>query len=118
MTQELHQRTNSEYENLIAGTIEMPTFTEVLKSGVNYKRGQVLGYLTSEGKCVPVDKAASDSSQEVYAIAAEDADATNGDVVAAVYYAGAFNKKKVVFTNGNTVADHKLAARKLGIFFI
>lgn len=118
MQQELHTRTGSEYENLIAGNIEMPTFTEVLKAGVNYKRGHVLGYLTSEGKCVPADKAASDSSQDVYAVAAEDADATNGDVVAAVYYAGAFNKNSVVLANGNTVADHKLSARKLGIFFI
>lgn len=118
MTQKLHTRVENERENLIAGNIEMPTATEVLKMGVNYKRGQVLGFINPENKCVPVNKGATDTSHDVYAILAEDADATNADVVAAVYYAGKFNKNSVIFSNNDTVVDHKLSARKVGIFFI
>lgn len=117
MKQNLHTHSNSQYENLLAGNIEMPTSTETIKKGAPYHRGQVLGYLQAENKCVAVDKKAADSSKSVYAVLAEDIDATDGDVIAAVYYAGEFNSKSVIFVDDNTVADHKLSARQVGIFF-
>lgn len=117
MTEQLHTRSGMQYENLIFDNIEMPTGPEILKKGFVYKRGTVLGFLSTENKCVPVDKKASDSSKTVYAVLAEDVDTTLSDVVGAVYYAGGFNSKALIFIDDNTVADHKVSARQVGIFF-
>lgn len=117
MTQKLNTHSESQFENLLAGTIEMPTSTVTFKKGFAYKRGHVLGYIKTENKCTPVNKTKGDNSQYVYAIAAEDADATEGDVVAAIYMAGEFNTPHLIFESGDTAADHQLSARQVGIFF-
>ncbi|MBX9597103.1 MAG: head decoration protein [Burkholderiales bacterium] len=117
MPQKLNTRSESLSENLLAGAIEMPTGTVTLKKGFAYKRGHVLGFIATEEKCTPVNKAKTDNSQLVYAIAAEDADATDSDVVAAIYMAGEFISSQLIFEGGDTAADHQLSARQVGIFF-
>jgi hypothetical protein len=59
-------------------------------SGENLKRGCVLGKVTASGKYVAHDDGASDGSEVIAAILAEDTDATSGDEPAPIYLAGDF----------------------------
>lgn len=67
---------------------------------------------------VPVDKSATDGSQDVYAILAEDIDVSEEDYVTApVYMTGEFNELALIFVSGDDAADHRVGARKNSIFF-
>lgn len=72
--------------------------------------------LTSAGK--HATKGAS-STDEVYAVLAEDVDATSAAVTAPVYFTGEFNEAALNFKAGNsgTLEDFRVSARKVGIFF-
>lgn len=72
--------------------------------------------VAGSGMAKLVDKAAVDGSENMYAILAEDVDATDADKVAPVYVTGEFNQSAVIFADGTTAADVKTAARALGIF--
>lgn len=104
-------------DNLFAGSV-MPKVTDtmVIAAGQNLPRGALLGRITADGKGKLVDKNATDGSQTVYAVLAEDVDATAADKVAAVFLTGEFNENALTVAAGNTVAEHKAAARDRGIF--
>lgn len=107
------------YDNLIAGSA-MPAVpgTETIVSGAGeLARGTVLGMVTASGKLTIVNSTKDDGSQTVYAVLAEAVDATAADVVAAVYYTGEFNEASLVFGGTDTADDHRVAARKVGVFF-
>ena len=53
---------------------------------------------------------------EVYAVLAEDCDASDAAKEAAVYLTGDFNENHIIVANGVSVADCKVNARKVGIF--
>lgn len=53
---------------------------------------------------------------DVYAVLAEDCDATSAAKDAAVYLTGDFNENHIIVANGVSVADCKVNARKVGIF--
>ena len=78
-------------DNLIAG--EFPRVVRLATvSGGNLKRGAILGKITSNGKCVLCVAAATDGSKDVYAVLAEDVDASSEDKQAVAYLTGEFNK--------------------------
>jgi len=102
---------------LIAGdAARLVTDTMTLISGQNLTRGALLGKITASGKLTLCLSAAVDGSQTPYAILADDASATSGDVLCGVYLAGEFNTRAMTFGTGTTAANSKDTLRALGIF--
>lgn len=103
--------------NLFSGHV-MPQVSDgaVIASGQNLARGAVLGKVTADGKLKLVDKAAVDGSEKVYAILAEDVDASLADKAAPIFLTGEFNENALTVAEGTTVADIKISARAVGIF--
>lgn len=107
-------------DNLFAGTQVAPVVADgaIILSGAGVlKRGTCLGKITASGKCVAVNSANNNGSQNIFAVLAEEVDATSADRKAPVYYTGEFNETKVYFGGTDTVATHRTAARNIGIFF-
>ncbi|OQP00861.1 hypothetical protein B1689_07520 [Geobacillus sp. 44C] len=105
-------------DNLFAGHV-MPKVDDSLlvEAGQGVlARGTLLGVVTTSGKAKVVSKDATDGSEKVYAVLAENIDTTNGDVLAPVYLTGEFNENALIVADGDTVADHKASARAVGIF--
>lgn len=102
--------------NLIAG--EFPRVEEkgTIASGAgNLTEGAVLAK-DGAGKLVLVDSSQPAPANEVYAILAQDADASSADVEAIVYLAGQFNTEALAFGGADTLADHESQMRKIGLF--
>lgn len=110
-------------DNLFAGLqVNAPITDEVILKAdavnVPLVRGTVLGRITASGLCVPVSKAATDGSENVYAILSETRDVSAGNQPAPAYLTGEFSETALVFAIAtNTAADHELSARENGIFF-
>ena len=102
-------------DNLLAG--EFPRVaTLVTISGGDYKRGMILGKITTSGAYTGCASAASDGSQKPSAILAEAVDASSEDKQAVVYFTGEFNSKALISATGNTVASLKNDLRANSIF--
>lgn len=101
---ETHELTR---DNLFAASQVMPVVADALSipSGA-FTRGTLV---TAAGAAVT-------SAGDVYAVLAEDVDASAGAKVAAVYLTGEFNAAALVADGDLPVADCKAAARKIGIF--
>ena len=105
-------------DNLFAGQVQEPVAgTETITGSGTLVRGTVLGLITASGKLCIVNSANSDGSQTPYAILAEDVVATAGGVIGSVYYSGEFNVNALVFGGTDTYSTHRVAARKLAMFF-
>ncbi|AQT84158.1 hypothetical protein ERICIV_03434 [Paenibacillus larvae subsp. larvae] len=105
------------YDNLIAGGVSpVVSKGETVKSGGVYLRGTVLGRITEGGKLVPVDSSKTDGSERPYAVLAETVDAAKEDKAAAVYLTGEFNKDALIFGGSDTVGQHEVVLREIGIF--
>lgn len=104
------------YDNLFAGHTQPAVVGSEIITGGNFKRGTVLGLITQSNKMTIVDKTKSDGSQEVAAVLAQDIGASQQDKSATVYYTGQFNASSLIFKEGESAADYKLALRKMGIF--
>lgn len=87
-----------------------------LVSGQNVVRGTVLGQITSGGKLNKSLSAGGDGSQTPFGIAAEDADATGGDVDVLVYTRGSFNEHALTLGASHTVASIREGLRGKGIY--
>jgi len=88
-----------------------------IKSGAGVlARGTLLGQVTADRKLIKSLSAASDGSQAVDSILAEDVDATSADVEAVIFIAGEFDVDAVTFGTGHTFASADRELRKLGIF--
>lgn len=70
----------------------------------------------ASGKYVQSLAAATDGSQTPVAILAEDANATDGDVVSVAYVSGEFNSRAIAFGTGHTAASTKDALQALNIY--
>ncbi len=105
-----------EFDNLFAGSAENVRTTLTLQKGQSVKLGQTLGRLGT-GELVILDKARTDLGKTIYAIAAEDCDATEQDTRMVVHETGEFNIRALIFAPKNTVEDHERDARALNIFF-
>ena len=77
----------------------------LLQAGEVYKRGDALGRITATKLYVLADSTASDGSEEIFAVLADDCDATLGDTQGAAYLSGQFNPREMRFAAGSTAAD-------------
>lgn len=100
---------------LIAGDFPIVTKSVTIASGRSLVRGTILGKLTSGGKCVMQNTAASDGSATDYAVLAEDVDATSADVVSTAYLTGEFNVAALVCATLGAAARES-AMRALSMF--
>lgn len=106
------------YDNLFSGNVaDIVIAPGILLSGQNVVRGTCLGIVTASGKLKLLNSANTDGSQNIFAIAAEDTNASAGDTPIAVYYTGEFNGAALTFGGTDTAATHKVAAKDVGIFF-
>ena len=102
-------------DNLLAG--EFPRVaTLVTISGGDYKRGMILGKITTSKKYIACASAASDGSEKASAILAETVDASSEDKQAVVYFTGEFNSAALTAGTGNTVAGLEDDLRAKSIF--
>ncbi len=108
-----------EYDNLFAGWVQpVNSDSMVIASGQGVLvRGTVLGKLTASGNGAIVDSSLTDGSETVYAVLAEDVDATSEDVEAPVYLTGEFNENELVFGGSDDADTHRTQSRNIGIFF-
>ncbi len=106
-------------DNLFAGNIfpVVPAHVTVASGAGALARGTVLGKITASGKCVAVDSTLNTGAEAPYAVLAQAVDATSADVACAVYLTGEFNEGALVFGGTDTAANHRDAARKIGMFF-
>jgi hypothetical protein len=105
----LHETENSpKLDNLFSATQIMPVVPGkiTLAMGVNAKRGALV---TSAG-------ALATAAADVYAVLAEDTDATGAATEAPVYLTGEFNANALSVGGSISVADCVVEARKIGIF--
>ena len=97
-------------DNLFAASQIMPVDADSLQiaSGQNLKRGSLV---TAAGALCTTA-----GTDEVYAVLAEDCDATDAAKDAAVYLTGDYNENHIIVGDGATAAGFKVSARKVGIF--
>lgn len=103
-------------DRLFAGELPRESVKRTLLSGQNVVRGAVLGRVTASGKYVLSLSAAVDGSEVPDAIAAEDADATGGDVDVLIYRSGEFNEAALTIGTGHTAASISQGLRERGVF--
>lgn len=103
-------------DRLFAGDYPRETTKATLLSGEAVVRGAVLGIVTASDKLRLSASGSADGSQTPDAIAAEDADATGGDVDVLIYRTGEFNQDAVTLGAGHTVASIRQGLRERGIF--
>lgn len=104
------------HENFIAGDFPIVTDRQTLSGGALVAKHTALGKVTASGEVKLLDSAATDGSQNPYAILIDEADAREGAVHVDVYLTGCFNQGKVVFKTGESADQYKDAFRRLGIF--
>lgn len=95
-----------------------PVFGEMvtIASGANLAKGDAVGQITSGGKYIKSLSGASDGSQTIAGILADDCDASGGDKQAFVYYTGEFNAAKVSLGASHTLASVRRSLAQRGIF--
>lgn len=115
------------YDNLLAGGVQPEKTTAIIiKAGSGIvTRGTVLGRTSQLGESdlyagtpitAPVDSTKSDGSQTVYCILMdEEVDATTKDARAAAYLDGEFNRDALKFGGTDTVAQHEVKMREIGL---
>lgn len=107
-------------DNLFAGHVQPVVVGAETVTGGSFKRGTALGYITASGKVTLLAKEAADpatGAEKLYAILADDVDASEEDKVATVYYTGEFNARSVIFDEDDSAEIRKVEARNIGIFF-
>lgn len=103
-------------DNLINGNGVQILFKSVkIKKGSSYKRGQLLGIVTTTGYAVPVKADQSDGSQIADCILCDDVD-TKEDEYCTAYITGEFNRKAIVLEKGQTIDKFENRLRELGIY--
>lgn len=102
-------------DQLIAGPLQLITDTVTITGG-SYKRGTVLGIVTSSGSYTLCVKTATDGSQNPVAILVDDVDASTTDQSGGVYLMGEFNQNYITIDTSWTMAGIKASLRPLAIF--
>ena len=120
MTDPTFTSTETAPDQLLAGEFPRVTRTVTIKESAALERGAVLGRITDEGadegKYLLSAAAATDGSEDPYAVLVRDVDASEGDVEAAVYLAGEFNEDVLSFGAGHDADSVREALRALSIF--
>jgi hypothetical protein len=105
-------------DELLGAEVEALAEAMTIVSGQSISRGDVIGLITASSKGTIMTAGASDGSQNFYAVAAEDIDASGGDAVGMVYKTGMFVVGELTFGTSTTIADVDLDdAREKGCFF-
>ncbi|MEF3068072.1 head decoration protein [Pandoraea apista] len=102
-------------DQLIAGNLKIVTDSVTITGGA-FKRGTVMGVITTSGKYTQALAAATDGSQTPTAILADDSDASAGDVTGGVYLMAEVNGNALILGTGITLAAAKTALRAVDIF--
>lgn len=93
----------------------------VLVAGTNYKKGMVLGKITSEGsnkgKLTLSLSASTDGSEEPYAILLDDVDATDSDLNGPILLGGKVDKNLLILGTGHTLDSIEVGLRDKNIYF-
>jgi hypothetical protein len=110
------------YDNLLVGGSDFTTERGTLISGQTVVRGEALGKITSGGKLTSWGSGGSDDGHRTfYALAAEDGDASAGDVAISYYKTGVFAIDQVTISgeaSADDVSDIDATARDIGIILI
>lgn len=110
--------TSVSLDQLYAGDFPKVNEAETVISGQTIVRGDVLGKITASDKLTKMTAAAADGSEDFYAVAVEDIDASAADKIGTVGKTGTFNETVLTFGAATTIADvDKDAARLRGCFF-
>lgn len=102
-------------DSLIAGNAHLLVARTVTVTGGKYPRGALLGKITASGKHTLSASAASDGSEDVDLVLAEDVDASAGDKQALAYSRGDFAASAITLGAGHTLATVQEALRAKGI---
>ncbi len=106
-------------DRLVAGNADELIGRKVtIPAGQNLVRGTVLGKITGTEKYPLSLSDATDGSEVVDLILAEDCDATLGDKQAIAYERGDFIQEALTIGTGHTAASIKEVLRGKGIFLI
>lgn len=110
------------YDELFGGTAVTALTANVtvaqLSAAATYKRGTLLGVVTTSGKYAIVDSEASTGEKVASVVLARDLTVgTDNDVTATVYTRGIFNREKLlVKADGDNAGKHEEELRKVGIY--
>ena len=110
------------YDELFGGTAVSALTANVtvakLSAAANYKRGTLLGVITTSGKYAIVDSVATTGEKVASVVLARDLTVgTDNDVTATVYTRGIFNREKLfVKDGGDNATKHEEELRKVGIY--
>lgn len=110
------------YDELFGGTAVSALTANVtvakLSAAANYKRGTLLGVITTSGKYAIVDSVATTGEKVASVVLARDLTVgTDNDVTATVYTRGIFNREKLFVKDGSDNATkHEEELRKVGIY--
>lgn len=119
--------TSPSFDELFAGGVKPERMTAIIiKAGAGVvTRGTVLGAISQLPETdlyagtpitAPVDSTKVDGSEDPYCILADSViDATTVDVRAAAYLDGEFNRDALKFGGTDTVSQHEVAMRKIGL---
>ena len=103
-------------DQLLNANNPISTRSITLISGENVVRGAVLGKITASSKHNLSLSAAGDGSEVPDLIAAEDKDATAGDLTMLAYEKGTFNEGALTLGTAHTIASIREGLRVKGIF--
>lgn len=95
-----------------------------IPKGVKLKKGQgellagtVLGVITSTGLSVPVDSSARDGSENPSTVLTDTVNTDKAeDPIHTGYVSGVFKADMLVFGGSDTLVNHEVALKKLGIY--
>lgn len=103
-------------EHLIAGEFPRITRYVMVTGSAALSAGAVLGKITADNRYQLSAVASTDGSQTPEAILAEDIDTREGDILAAVYLSGEFNRLALQVGTGYTVSAVESVLRLRSIF--
>jgi hypothetical protein len=104
-------------DQLIAGPFQPVTHGITVLSGQGVlKRGTLIGRVTASGKYIKSLAGASDGSQTVLAVLADDVDATSADALGGAYLTGEFNSNAMTYDSSWTLSALQLAGRAYDIY--
>lgn len=103
-------------DNLSAGDYPVRTRKVTIISGQTLVRGAAVGLITASSKWNLSLSAASDGSQVIRGILAEDIDASAGDKEAVIYISGDFNEDAITFGTAHTAATARESLRDQNIY--
>lgn len=105
-------------DNLIASGADLHVGNVTLSAGQTLKRGAILGKNTASGECKIIANGASDGTEKIYAILADNVVTEGKTAVAEAYLSGAFHIDALTAGDGVDVGKLVDEARVLNIYIV